>query len=56
VTSRRDLNVITLAVRRPDGNILFNPSSGCEILAGDYLIVLGEKPGLKKLEQELTGK
>ena len=54
---RRDLGVIVLAVRKGDGNMLFNPPAETEIRAGDHLIVMGEPGTLRKLESvvaELT--
>jgi voltage-gated potassium channel len=55
-TIRQDsgLNVIVLAIRHADGQMRFNPASDFKISTGDFLIVLGEKPVLKKLEEELT--
>jgi voltage-gated potassium channel len=54
---RRDLGVIVLAVRKGDGNMLFNPPAETEIRGGDHLIVMGEPGNLRKLESvvaELT--
>lgn len=48
------LNVIVLAIRHSDGQMIFNPPADSQISAGDFLIVLGEGPSLKKLEQALT--
>jgi voltage-gated potassium channel len=50
---RRDLRVIILAVRKPDGRMLFNPQPGEGIESGDYLIVMGEHANLHKLEKVL---
>lgn len=49
------LNVILLAIRRSNGEMIFNPPADSPIAAGDFLIVLGERPSLKKLEQVLAG-
>jgi voltage-gated potassium channel len=46
--------VIVLALRRTDGQMLFNPEAGTLIEPGDFLIVLGEQPSLTKLENVLT--
>jgi voltage-gated potassium channel len=46
--------VIVLAVRRQAGGTVFNPPAGFDIAPGDFLIVMGERPGLQKLEQILT--
>jgi voltage-gated potassium channel len=48
-------NVILLAIRHPSGEMIFNPPPESVISAGDFLIVLGERLSLKKLEQVLTG-
>ena len=46
--------VIVLAVRQQAGGTIFNPPAAFEIASGDFLIVMGERPGLQKLEQILT--
>jgi voltage-gated potassium channel len=56
VQSRRDLGIIVLALRRPDGQMLFNPPPATTIAAGDYLIVLGEQQNLERLERMVTGR
>jgi voltage-gated potassium channel len=47
-------NIILLAIRHSDGQMVFNPPADSRIAAGDFLIVLGERPSLKKLEEVLT--
>jgi len=51
---RKDLHVILLAIRKPDGNMLFNPPAGALIQEGDYLIVMGEPANLQRLERLLA--
>ncbi len=51
---RRELGVIVLAIRKPDGNMYFNPPAEAEIAGGDCLIVMGEQDNLKKLERAVT--
>lgn len=51
----RKADVIVLAVRKRGGEIVFNPPAEYEVAAGDFLIVMGERPGLQNLEQVLTG-
>jgi voltage-gated potassium channel len=51
---RRDLGVIVLAIRKADGRMAFNPPAEAEIVAGDYLIVMGEAENLQKLERLLA--
>ena len=46
--------VIVLAIRRQAGETIFNPPAESEISAGDFLIVMGERPSLQKLEQVLA--
>jgi voltage-gated potassium channel len=53
--ARLDLNVIVLAIRTPDGRMLFNPPVETKISAGDFLIALGEQESLDRLELMLTG-
>jgi voltage-gated potassium channel len=50
----RRSGVIVLAIRRRGGETTFNPPPEFEISAGDYLIVMGERPNLQKLEQILA--
>ncbi|HEX4580815.1 MAG TPA: NAD-binding protein [Acidobacteriaceae bacterium] len=50
----RPSGVIVLAIRKQHGETIFNPPAESEIAAGDFLIVMGEQPGLQKLEQILT--
>jgi voltage-gated potassium channel len=51
---RSDLGVIVLAIRKSDGQMLFNPPAEAEIQSGDFLIVMGEQANLQKLEQLLA--
>ncbi len=55
IQNRRDLGAIVLAIRRADGQMLFNPPPETAVCAGDFLIVVGEQPNLQKLETMLTG-
>jgi voltage-gated potassium channel len=50
----RHTAVIVLAIRRQKGQTIFNPPAESEISPGDFLIVMGERPGLQRLEQLLT--
>ncbi len=54
--ARRESGVIMLALSKSDGKMIFNPAGETEIKAGDVLIVMGEQPGLRALENLLTGK
>jgi voltage-gated potassium channel len=50
----RKSEVIVLAVRKQEGETIFNPPAEFEISAGDFLIVMGERSSLQGLEQILT--
>jgi len=52
---RKEMGVIVLAIRKSDGQMLFNPPADAAIDGGDYLIVMGEAANLRRLEQVLTG-
>lgn len=52
---RRDLGVIVLAVRKPDGTMQFNPTADALISKGDFLIVMGAQENLQRLERMLSG-
>lgn len=51
---RRDLGVIVLAIRKANGEMLFNPPAEARIAGGDHLIVMGQPDGLHRLEQLVT--
>jgi voltage-gated potassium channel len=50
----RKSGVIVLAIRTQRGETIFNPPAEVEISAGDFLIVMGERSSLQKLEEILT--
>lgn len=50
----RNSGMILLAIRSQGGGTIFNPPPETKIQAGDFLIVMGERPSLQKLEQTLT--
>lgn len=50
----RKLGVIVLAIRKKGGETTFNPPPEFEIAAGDFLIVMGERSNLQRMEQILT--
>lgn len=52
---RRELGVIVLAIRRAEGEMLFNPPADALISEGDYLIAMGEADNLRRLAGMLTG-
>jgi len=46
----RDVGVIVMAIRRADGQMLFNPTADAAVHAGDFLIVMGSQENLRMLE------
>jgi voltage-gated potassium channel len=50
----RDLGVIVMAIRKNDGQMLFNPPADTAVHGGDYLIVMGPLQKLRALESLVT--
>ncbi|OQW98771.1 MAG: potassium channel protein [Desulfobacteraceae bacterium A6] len=50
---RQKYNLIIIAIKKQDGNMLFNPSFETKIQAGDTVIAVGEDANLQKLEKIL---
>ena len=48
---RQDLGLIIVAIKKPSGDMAFNPSSESKIELGDTLLALGEKKNLLRLEK-----
>ncbi|MBA3768347.1 MAG: TrkA family potassium uptake protein, partial [Acidobacteria bacterium] len=46
---RSELDVVIVAIRRPDGQMIFNPSGDARIEAGDLLIAIGRAGSLAEL-------
>ena len=55
VDIRRQSGVVILAIRKSDGEMLFNPAPEVKMTAGDHLIAMGDARNLQKLEQLLMG-
>jgi voltage-gated potassium channel len=51
---RRDIGVIVLAIRRANGEMVFNPPAEAVIQSGDHLVAMGEPENLRKLEHLLA--
>ena len=51
---RQNYNLIIIAIKKPDGSMLFNPSFEAVIKPDDTMIAVGEVGNLKKLEQILN--
>ncbi len=54
ILAPRDPGVIVLALHKTGGETLFNPPAEAEIAGGDFLIVLGERTSLDRLEHLLA--
>ncbi|NJC87070.1 MAG: potassium channel protein [Desulfuromonas sp.] len=52
---RQTMGIIIVAIKQPDGHMLFNPAPDTEIAAGSVLIILGERPAITQLEQVAQG-
>ena len=46
---RYDLGIIIVAIKKPDGRMVFNPESQVPIEPKDVLITLGDRRGLDRL-------
>lgn len=51
---RRNLGVIVMAIRRRDGQMVFNPPADTAVEGGDYLIAMGKQDDLLALESLLA--
>ena len=50
----RTLGVIVMAIRKGDGQMVFNPPADTAVFGGDYLIVMGRQENLRTLETLLA--
>lgn len=50
----RELGVIVMAIRKGDGQMMFNPPADTPLKGGDYLIAMGRQANLDKLEKLLA--
>jgi voltage-gated potassium channel len=51
---RQKYNLIIIAIKKPDGSMMFNPSFETRIEPGDTVIAVGEPDNLNHLEKELN--
>ena len=51
---RQKFNLIIIAIKKPDGNMIFNPSFEARISSGDTVIAVGESKNLQDLEETLN--
>jgi voltage-gated potassium channel len=49
---REKFSVIVIAIKKPSGDMIFEPSSTERIEPGDRLIVMGESSNLRDLESQ----
>jgi voltage-gated potassium channel len=52
---KSDLGIIIVAIKRPDGKMLYNPKPEAELGAGDVLIALGHRQQLDRLDAMASG-
>jgi voltage-gated potassium channel len=52
----KEVGVIVMAIRKSDGQMLFNPPAEAAVRGGDYLIVMGRPGNLRSLENLLAGR
>ncbi len=50
---REKLGVIIIAIKKPDGGTVFNPTAETRIDPGDRLVLMGQAANLRDLEREL---
>jgi voltage-gated potassium channel len=53
---RNHTGVMVLAVRKPDGKMVFNPPAETRIAAGDFLIAMGRQSDLRAFDELLAGR
>ncbi|MDY6989200.1 MAG: TrkA family potassium uptake protein [Thermodesulfobacteriota bacterium] len=51
---RKDYDLIIVAIRKPGGEMLFNPSSHTKLEGGDTVVAIGEKQNLERIEKVLN--
>ena len=52
---RSELDVVVVAIRRPRGEMVFNPSGDTQIRAGDLLIGIGRSESMQELGAQARG-
>jgi voltage-gated potassium channel len=52
---RREQGVIVLAIRKANGEMVFNPPADALLVSGDFLVAMGEHDDLRALEAMLAG-
>jgi len=51
---RQQFNLIIIAIKKSDGNMMFNPSFETVIESGDTVIAVGQENNLQQLEKILN--
>ncbi len=51
---RQDFDLIIVAIRKPAGEMIYNPSSQTKLQGGDTVVAIGEKENLERLEDLLN--
>ncbi len=51
---RQNFNLIIIAIKKPDGSMMFNPSFEARIMSGDTVIAVGESKNLQNLGKILN--
>jgi len=51
---RQDFNLIIIAIKKPDGTMLFNPSFEAALMPDDTVVAVGEEENLQKLGRILN--
>ena len=52
---RQDLGIMLVAIKKPAGNMVFNPGADCVMEPGDILIWMGGRPALDQLQALAAG-
>jgi voltage-gated potassium channel len=50
---RESLGLIVIAIKKPSGEMLFNPTADTRIEAGDRLVLMGQSGNLREIERRL---
>jgi len=50
---RQDFGVIIVAIKKPTGEMIFNPLPTEKLEGGDVIVVIGKKEGLKQMDAVL---
>ena len=48
---KKELNLMVVAIRKPDQSIHFNPSANTKLEEGDTLVLIGDKKNLAELDK-----